>query len=279
MSIGSPLASASDDASACDPSWFRAPTACLRADPKSAPAGWPAPGPATGRRGESGERPPILLIGIQNSSCYSGAAQVDRSLGHLLDRIQHRYVGLVGPIGRQHVGHLGGGVDVGIRDQPGVRVSVRVSGVVHLAARRLVLDDGRNLQPIARRARTLVVQWCKDDLLALIRLALAVDPRGLSVGDIARDDVHAQALGGKRRARDAHAAEETHAGVPAFPLVKRSVRQAPPCVLGRRVPVRPCERTGYSGTPTASSRPSFLIAGLVTVNRITPEPGAVTYAR
>ena len=59
----------------------------------------------------------------------------------------------------------------------------------------------------------------KDDLLALVGLALAVDAGRVGVGDVAGDDVHPQALGGKRRARDAHAAEETHRAVLPSPLL------------------------------------------------------------
>src|SRR5438270_631436 len=162
MSIGSPLASESDDASACWPSWLSAPTACLSAEPKSVPEFWPALAPDEGSFGASGERPPIGLIGI--------------------------YRGLL------------------------------------LWLRR---DPGR--------------------------------------------------AGGERRTRDAHAAEETHASVPAFPLVLRSVRQATALALGMRVPIAGREGTGfggYSGTPTARSSPSFLIAGLVTVKRMIPAAGA-----
>src|SRR5205807_9607101 len=160
------------------------------------------------------------------------------------------------------------------------------SRVVHLSTRRLILHNGRNLEAIAARARRLG-QRLKDDLLALVRLALTIESGGVSVGDVASDDVHPQALGGERRARDAHAAEETHASVPAFPLVQRSVRQAARTALGMLVPNRQCEGTclisrrlsAHSGTPTASSRPSFLIAGLVTVNRMMPAAGALTSIR
>src|SRR5258708_17857392 len=64
MSIGSPLANASDEASALPLSSPSAPTACLRAEPKSAPAGVPEAPPDDGREGVRGDSPP-MLIGIQ----------------------------------------------------------------------------------------------------------------------------------------------------------------------------------------------------------------------
>ena len=50
-----------EEASACAPSWPSAPTACLRAEPKSAlPAAGVALVPFVGRMGGSGEYPPML---------------------------------------------------------------------------------------------------------------------------------------------------------------------------------------------------------------------------
>ena len=88
----------------------------------------------------------------------------------------------------------------------------------------------------------------QHDLLALVRLALAVDTSGVGVGDVASDDVHPQSLRGERRARDSHAAEETHLfAVLAPKKFLRSVRHVGPIPLGRRVPVRLAASTFLPG--------------------------------
>src|SRR5438093_12931240 len=112
MSIGSPAASFMVDASACWPSCPSALTAWLSTSPKSA-----APGAAAlllaGSFGVSALSALPTFIGIcYSSGCRSGATKIDGPLGHLLDRVQHRHIGLVGAAGRQHVGHLSGGGDV-----------------------------------------------------------------------------------------------------------------------------------------------------------------------
>src|ERR671933_297721 len=96
MSIGSPLAMASDEASAFAPSCPSAPTACSSAAPKSAPLGFAVPAPLVGSLGEIGEKPPIPESAIQMLPRSLCPTQVDRPLGHLLDRVEDRHVGLVG---------------------------------------------------------------------------------------------------------------------------------------------------------------------------------------
>src|SRR6267143_7219274 len=113
--MGSPLANARDDASALPLSSPSAPTACLRAEPKSAPAGVPEPPPVDGSLGVRGDSPP-MLIGIYRLLAGLGATQVNRPLGHLFDRVQYRHVGLIGTSGREHVGHLSCGVHVRVGD-------------------------------------------------------------------------------------------------------------------------------------------------------------------
>src|SRR5713226_3640162 len=76
MSIGSPLARARDDASALPLSSPSAPTACLRAEPKSAPGDVPEAPPDDGSAGVRGDSPP-MLIGIQRLLLDLGAPEVN----------------------------------------------------------------------------------------------------------------------------------------------------------------------------------------------------------
>ncbi|HWA69737.1 MAG TPA: hypothetical protein VG821_07880 [Rhizomicrobium sp.] len=139
--------------------------------------------------------------------------KIDGLRQHLLGRIHHRQVGLVGTLRFAHVHDFHQAVDIG-QLHIALAVGIGIAGII--LALEVALVGHRPARFDQRRTQLAVEARRDGGDLAAIGIAVLGGRGGIGVGDILRDDLHALGLSAHAGRGNRHRLGEIHFQFPSF---------------------------------------------------------------